>query len=466
MGIISGFYTMPHPPIVVPEVGKGEQKKIQKTYDACIKVANEIYKIKPDTIIIVTPHGTMFSDVVTLLGESSIQGSLAVFNTPNVKMHLQINLELTQRISEKAEEMEVPNKVVDASFLNRYGKRFELDHGAIVPLYFINQKYSNYNLVHITYSMLSPVEHYKFGTAIKKAVEQSDSNAVFIASGDLSHRLKEEGPYGYNENGPKFDRKILELLEKGEVKDILNMDPDMLNEAGECGLKSYYIMLGAMDASEIKGNLMSYEDTFGVGYGVMSFDLKASNRDYLKEIIEEKNKNYEQRISKEDIYVRLARESLTNFIITGKYIKIPDYVTEEMIKNRRGVFVSLKKYGNLRGCIGTILSTRDSIAEEIIKNAVEAATEDPRFEPVEESELEDLVISVDVLTEPTKATKEELNPKKYGIIVSSGRKRALLLPDLEGINTTGEQLSAVLNKGGISPDESYVIEKFEVIRHK
>ena len=262
MGIISGFYTMPHPPIVIPEVGKGEEKKIQKTYDACMSVAQEISKIKPDTIIVVTPHGTMFSDAFTLFGENSIKGNLGVFKAHNVELDLQINLELTQKISEKAKEIKISNVVADAHYLKLYGRRFELDHGAIVPLYFINQKYKDYKLVHITYSMLSPLDHYKFGTAIKRAVEDFDTKAVFIASGDLSHRLKEDGPYGFNEAGPIFDRKIINHLEKGEVKDIFNMDTHMLSEAGECGLKSYYIMLGAMEGNDIEGKLISYEGHF------------------------------------------------------------------------------------------------------------------------------------------------------------------------------------------------------------
>ena len=114
---------------------------------------------------------------------------------------------------------------------------------------------------------------------------------------------------------------------------------------------------------------------------------------------------------------------------------VPSYVTEEMINNKRGVFVSLKKFGRLRGCIGTIFPVTESIAEEIMRNAVEAGEGDPRFSNVSVEELEDIVFSVDVLTEPKAALKEELNPKKYGVIVRSGAKSGVLLPDLEGVDT-------------------------------
>ena len=144
----------------------------------------------------------------------------------------------------------------------------------------------------------------------------------------------------------------------------------------------------------------------------------------------------------------------------------PSYVTEEMINNKRGVFVSLKKFGYLRGCIGTIFPVTESTLKEIMRNAVAAGQEDPRFSQVIEGELEDIIFSVDVLTEPTPASIVELNPKIYGVVVRSGRKSGLLLPDLDGINTIDEQLEIVLNKASISPNEEYTIEKFEVIRHK
>jgi len=145
---------------------------------------------------------------------------------------------------------------------------------------------------------------------------------------------------------------------------------------------------------------------------------------------------------------------------------VPIYVTEEMINNKRGVFVSLKKFGELRGCIGTVFPITENIAKEIMRNAVEAGEGDPRFNNVSEEELEDIVFSVDVLTEPIETSKEELDPKKYGVIVRSGRKSGLLLPDLTGVDTIEQQISIVLNKAMISSNDNYTIEKFEVIRHK
>lgn len=465
MGKISAFYTMPHPPIVIPEVGRGEENKIQGTTDACLKVAEEIARIKPETIIIITPHGPLFNDAIALSFESKIQGNLGRFSAPQLELSLDIDLPLTKKIIEYSREEDILTAEMTKDFSKTYNLEYELDHGTMVPLYFINQKYTNYKLVHITYGMLPKIQLYKFGMCIKKAVEDSNTNVVFIASGDLSHMLTDDGPYGYSPFGEKFDNEIISLLKDGDVVGVFNMDRTTIEKAGECGLRSYYIMLGAMNGYDIKGKLSSYEGTFGVGYGVMSFSLKKSDIDMYTILIEQNKKRFKQKVDSADPYIRIARESLTHYLMYGEYMNIPDYVTEEMKAQQRGVFVSLKNEGQLRGCIGTIFPTTKNIAYEIIRNAVEAGLHDPRFIPVTEDELEELDFSVDVLTEPEEASREELDPKKYGVIVRSKGKSGLLLPDLEGVDTVEEQLSIALQKGRISPDEDYSIEKFEVIRH-
>ena len=466
MGKILDFYTMPHPPIVVPEVGRGEEKKIKNTYDACSRVAEQIANTKPDTIIIITPHGPLFSDAVAISAEKSIYGDLSRFNASSVQLDLQTDIALVEKIVMYSEEENISAVKITKSFAKRYGIEYELDHGTMVPLYFINKKFSDYKIVHITYGMLSKIRLYKFGMNIKKAVESSDTNAVFIASADLSHRLTEDGPYGYNPYGEKFDKEIISLLEDGDVLGIFNMDPTTVKEAGECGLRSYYIMLGAMDGYNIKGNLLSYEGTFGVGYSIMKFALEKSDKSAYDTLLEDRQNKIKTKLENADSYVRLARESLTGYLIDGNYIDIPSYVTDEMKEIKRGVFVTLKKEGSLRGCIGTFLPTTENVCEEIIRNAVSAGIHDSRFPPVEIEELDDIDFSVDVLTEPQKASIEELDPKKYGVLVKSGPKVGLLLPDLEGIDTVEEQVNIALQKGGISADEEYIIEKFEVIRHK
>ncbi len=164
--------------------------------------------------------------------------------------------------------------------------------------------------------------------------------------------------------------------------------------------------------------------------------------------------------------ITLAKKTVETYVRTGQRISPPKTLTPEM-KGQAGVFVSLHKKGDLRGCIGTFEPQQDSVAQEVIANAISSATRDPRFDPVEEGELKDLDYSVDVLTEPELvADASQLDPKKYGVIVQSGWRRGLLLPDLEGVDTAVYQIEICRQKGGIAPDEPVKLYRFEVKRYK
>ena len=168
----------------------------------------------------------------------------------------------------------------------------------------------------------------------------------------------------------------------------------------------------------------------------------------------------------ESPYVRLARETVERYVSAGKRIAVPEYLPEEALTRRAGAFVSLKKFGQLRGCIGTISATEESIAKEIIQNAISAAARDPRFPPVTPSELKDLVYSVDILGQTEEIdSPEELDVKKYGVIVSSGYRKGLLLPNLEGIDSVDEQIAIAMQKAGIRKGEKIRLQRFEVVRH-
>jgi AmmeMemoRadiSam system protein A len=162
----------------------------------------------------------------------------------------------------------------------------------------------------------------------------------------------------------------------------------------------------------------------------------------------------------------LAKRSVERYIRECIIIEPPDPLPPQM-QGRAGVFVSLKLHGKLRGCIGTFMPSCKSIGEEIIANAISAAARDPRFEPVQVSELDELSYSVDVLTCPEKVNDiSELDPRRYGVVVSSGYRRGLLLPDLEGVDSVEEQLRITKMKAGILPDEDADIFRFEVVRYK
>ncbi len=254
------------------------------------------------------------------------------------------------------------------------------------------------------------------------------------------------------------------LIESGDVEGLFNMDPVMVEEGGECGLRSIIIAMGTLDGYDLHPRVLSYEGPFGVGYGVAILEKGEPNsaRLLVDRLLKRKHQRMQKVRQSEDPYVRLARRSLESYIRTGRIIKPNDDLPKEMLDNKAGVFVSIKKDGQLRGCIGTIAATRKNIAEEIIYNAISAGVKDPRFIPVDESELEDLVYSVDVLKEPEPVRSiDELDTRRYGVIVRSGRRSGLLLPDLEGVDTPQQQIEIALRKAGIRSDESYTIERFE-----
>ncbi|MBQ7597627.1 MAG: AmmeMemoRadiSam system protein A, partial [Clostridia bacterium] len=160
------------------------------------------------------------------------------------------------------------------------------------------------------------------------------------------------------------------------------------------------------------------------------------------------------------------RAAIKAWVLRHERLAVPAGLPDEMLTRRAGAFVSLHKNGQLRGCIGTIMATKKSIAEEIIQNAISACARDPRFSPVTADELATLEISVDVLgeLEPIESPAE-LDVKRYGVVVSHGAKRGLLLPNLDGVDTVEEQIAIARQKGGIGKNEPYKLERFEVVRH-
>ncbi len=367
---------------------------------------------------------------------------------------------------------DIPTASLDENTENLYNIDLELDHGAMVPLYFVDNN-KNYKLVHITYGMLSPLELMNFGKCINKAVLDTNKKAVFIASGDLSHRLTKDGPYPYTPLGAEFDKELISTLEKGDLKSLFTLDKHLICEAGECGLRSLYILAGAINDNTISSKLLSYEGPFGVGYGIMEFTPSSNkNADLYSELLKDKNKENERRIKEGNVYTRLARLNLNYYFNNGRLLTVDELINSnyddisKLLNDKKGVFVSLKINGDLRGCIGTTEPTTNSIAEEIINNSISAALNDPRFSPLRKEELMDIDISVDLLYPPEKTTFEELDSKKYGVIVSCGHRRGLLLPNLEGIDTADKQVAIAMEKGGIMPNENYSLERFKVERFK
>jgi len=462
MGKIIKAYMVPHPPIIIPEVGRGQEAPATATINAYKTIAKQVKELAPDVIILTTPHGPVYGDYIHIYPYPVLSGDFRAFGAPGVRLSFQNDSRLLDNIVAKAQEAGI-----EAGTLGQTEKY--LDHGALVPLYYISREYQRFKLVRISIAGFPPLELYRFGQCIARAVSELNRRAIFVASGDLSHRLKEDGPYGFDPNGPEFDRQIEDIVKSADFERLLNMDERLCSRAGECGLRSFIIMAGALNGLDISTTVHSHEGPFGVGYMVAEITVGHPNpdRDILGRLEKANAEKIKEIRENEDPFVALARLTLETYVRTGKKIARPEGLPEEMLENRAGVFVSLKKHGQLRGCIGTIAPTCPCIADEIIQNAISAGTQDPRFSPVRENELDDIVYSVDVLSKPEPVKdKSELDVIKYGVIVTAGHKRGLLLPNLEGVDTVEQQLAIARQKAGIRDDESYTIERFEVVRHK
>jgi AmmeMemoRadiSam system protein A len=229
------------------------------------------------------------------------------------------------------------------------------------------------------------------------------------------------------------------------------------------------ILAGCFDKYKITAELLAYEAPFGVGYASARFTRGESDntRNFLEQYTNIVLKQAQERAKSEDSYRALARQALEFAVRSGGTLQMPSDLPDELLANKAGVFVSLHKNGRLRGCIGTIAPTTGSVALEIMQNAVSAGLRDNRFEPVTVQELPELIYKVDILSAPEPiAGPEELDVKRYGVIVSSGGRRGLLLPNLDGVDTVDEQLDIAKRKAGIAENMPVKLERFEVVRHE
>ncbi len=454
----------PHPPIIIDEIGGSQNKPSEKTITAMKKWALEIKEVNPDVLIFITPHGNIFQDAVAIQDGTRLKGDFARFGVPSLSFEVENNKVLKDLIKDEIEAAGYSVVGVNDESVNRYGLRKNLDHGVLVPLYFINKAGFDVPIVVVSMAFMEYEELYKIGVAIEEAVSNSGLNVALIASSDLSHRLTQDAPAGYDPLGKEFDEKMVDIISKGKLTELLDLDEELIDRAGECGLRPCIMLAGALDKYKIIPNVLSYEGPFGVGYMVASLKVEKHDETAFQKYLIEQKKDHLFKKENESIPVKLARQSLEYYLEKGKFLPVPSPLPD-MLKEKKACFVTLKKNGHLRGCIGTIEPYRKMLANEIIENSVSAGTKDPRFTPITRDELEELDISVDVLSKPEKVSGvDELDPKQYGIIVMSSGKSGVLLPNLEGVDTVEMQLSITLEKAGIRQDEEYEIYRFKVER--
>jgi len=450
----------PHPPIMVPEVGGDAIGEVRASIDAMAMLTERIIESTAETVVLISPHAPLESFAFVAYDGPMLHGDFSMFRAPDATVEAELDDELLIEITRAAEQRNLITLRI---------QRANLDHGTAVPLYFLHRNGWSGKVVALGYSFLSNEEHLRFGNCIRQAITTVNRPVAFIASGDLSHRLKPGAPAGYHSEAHVFDEEIVAAIRNCETTRIANMDQNLRQQAGECGYRSMLVALGVAEDSNQSCEVLSYEAPWGVGYLVAQLvnltpspsgrgvgegltpSLSSSSSSESAKRATDDNDQPPATAGGSDFIPALARRTIERFVRDGTIITPPDDCPDEL-KIRAGCFVSIKSLeGDLRGCIGTVDPVNDTLAEEIIMNGVSSATRDPRFAPVRAEELPNLKYSVDVLSAPELCELEDLDPKVYGVVVEDeiGFRRGLLLPNLQGITAAADQVDIAARKAGI-----------------
>ncbi len=451
----------PHPPIIIPEIGKENLKRVKKTVEGMKVLGKRVKNNSPELILIITPHGLCAHKEPSVSSHPLLEGDFGQFGFPQIKISMETDLNFIETLKEVSVQKKYSLFFHEDSS-NRSRSSDFLDHGAMVPLYYFLQSGIRVPVVHVAVGLQPYADLYRLGQVLLETSKVYSKNITVLVSGDLSHRLIPGAPAGYSKRGKEFDQALIRLLKNGDKEGILNMDSSLIHEAGECGLGPIIVALGMAADDSFKADIISYEGPFGVGYltaEIVKLDKNGDDKDHNIPI-----KNVLKRDSDFNP-VSLARVALKYYFDKGKLPPLPDSLPGSYNK-KSGAFVSLKLDGELRGCIGTVEPTRKSLADEIMENAISAALRDPRFAPVKPEELDSLSITVDVLGPLEKVdNRADLDPEVFGVLVRSGRRSGLLLPNLEGVDSVEKQVGIACQKAGIVPGEPVKMFRFKVDRY-
>lgn len=253
---------VPHPPLLVPSIGKENLAKLEATDKAMRRLEEELYQAKPDSIIVISPHGELVDGAFSLNLATKYLASFEEFGDLVTKFEFSPDVALIHQIKERL-EAKMPVQLLSNE---------KVDHGLSIPLSYLT-RHKLLPIVPISHANLDNKTHFDFGYEIKHLVEPQNKRIAVIASGDLSHALSDDAPAGFSENAKEFDGKIVELLKASNAEQIVNLDKELITSAHECGLKSLLILLGIIHNTNWQAEILSYEGPFGVGYLVCNFEL-------------------------------------------------------------------------------------------------------------------------------------------------------------------------------------------------
>jgi AmmeMemoRadiSam system protein A/AmmeMemoRadiSam system protein B len=443
---------------MVPEVGGDAIGEVRASIDAMATLTKRIIESKAETVVLISPHAPLEAVAFVAYDGPTLHGDFSKFRAPNASVEARLDEELLTEITRAAEQQNLITLRI---------QKTTLDHGTAVPLYFLQRHGWTGKVVVLGYSFLSNEEHLRFGNCIRQAIATVARPVAFVASGDLSHRLKQGAPAGYHPDAHLFDEEVVAAIRDCETNRIMNIDQDLRRLAGECGYRSMLVALGVAEDANPSCEVLSYEAPWGVGYLVAQLVRASSGYADVPSVSSSANKAADETSAYPGVIPALARRTIETFVRDGTIITSPDDLPNELTA-RAGCFVSIKTLeGDLRGCIGTVDPLKDNLAEEIITNGVNSATRDPRFAPVRPDELSHLKYSVDVLSVSEPCELDDLDPKVYGVVVEDeiGFRRGLLLPNLEGITSSAHQVEIASRKAGIPPGTPVKLFRFRSDRY-
>lgn len=258
---------VPHPPLLIPDIGGKDRESVRSTSAAMDELSRRIAELDPEVLLMISPHTPPYRDSFTIKTAPMLEGSFASFGKPNVRISKQNDIGLVEEIAKKAEVEGVPLIPSRATSTRWSGTGEELDHGLLVPLYYLDQALES-PVVCFSISGLPYRDHFRLGEVARDACEELGRRAFFVASGDLSHRLIKGAPAGYSHRAKEFDRRIVDIATAGDFDSLYDIPEELVETAGECGFRSIHTLWGALKNGTLANTVLSYEGPFGVGYMV------------------------------------------------------------------------------------------------------------------------------------------------------------------------------------------------------
>lgn len=433
---------MCHAPIVIPAIGGQRSNECRRTTRGMHQAAARLLAHDPDVVVLISPHAPRQRGRFGVMAAEALQGDFARFGHPELRVRASGAPELAAALAREALRRGIGTWRIPSTD--------ELDHGTAVPLWFLQE--AGLHCPVLVVSLPYPGEEgpEAFGQALAAAVDATGLRVGLLASGDMSHRLTPGAPAGYDPSAQAFDDGFVAQLERGDLAGACQPEPSLRELAAEDVVDSCLVVGGATRFRTDGSLLLAYEGPFGVGYTeAILFEpsppAKTDGADWGPALL------------------ATAHNAIARALGAPQR---PEPVWPSASVASRGLFVTLRSLdGSLRGCIGHLEPTHTDLYDELVECAGAAATHDPRFPPVMPSELPHLRIEISLLSaaEPV-ADSEELDPQRYGVIVSQGGRRGVLLPGIESVDSVAQQLDIAARKAGLVLGPDVRIERFEVTK--